>query len=52
MRAESLGFILAFILPTIIFSALIAILTSKSHSLVRGFAWVFIRLMRVSASRW
>ncbi len=52
--AESLGFMLAFQgFPTIIFfSALIAILyyVRVMPWLIRGFAWVFTRLMRVSGA--
>ncbi len=52
--AESLGFILAFqAFPTIIFfSALIAILyyVRIMPLLIKGFAWVFTRLMRVSGA--
>ncbi len=52
--AESLGFMLAFqAFPTIIFfSALIAILyyVRIMPLLIKGFAWVFTRLMRVSGA--
>jgi CNT family concentrative nucleoside transporter len=52
--AESLGFILAFqAFPTIIFfSALIAILyyVRVMPLLIKGFAWIFTRLMRVSGA--
>jgi len=52
--AESLGFMLAFqAFPTIIFfSALIAILyyVRVMPLLIKGFAWVFTRLMRVSGA--
>ena len=52
--AESLGFILAFqAFPTIIFfSALIAILyyVGIMPLVIKGFAWIFTRLMRVSGA--